>query len=54
MIGSSRSVLVWYWAKRGEAAVVAEQLHGTERAQAWQQITAASPRFAQYQTKTDR
>ena len=35
-------------------AVVAEQLHGTERAQAWQQITAASPRFAQYQTKTDR
>jgi deazaflavin-dependent oxidoreductase (nitroreductase family) len=35
-------------------AVVAEQLHGTERAQAWQQITAAAPRFAQYQQKTDR
>ena len=35
-------------------AVVAEQLHGTERAEAWQQITAAAPRFAQYQQKTDR
>lgn len=35
-------------------AVVAEQLHGTERAQAWQQITAAAPRFAKYQQKTDR
>ncbi len=35
-------------------AVTAEQLHGTERSQAWQQITAATPRFAQYQGKTDR
>jgi deazaflavin-dependent oxidoreductase (nitroreductase family) len=35
-------------------AVTAEQLHGTERAQAWEQITAAAPRFAQYQDKTDR
>jgi len=34
--------------------VVAEQLHWTERAQAWQQITAAAPRFAGYQRKTDR
>ena len=34
--------------------VTAEQLHGTERAQAWQQIAAATPRFAQYQDKTDR
>ncbi|MBE1582125.1 nitroreductase/quinone reductase family protein [Nonomuraea angiospora] len=34
--------------------VVAEQLHGAEREQAWQQITAAAPRFAQYQVKTDR
>ena len=34
--------------------VLAEQLHGAERAQAWQQITAAAPRFAQYQRKTDR
>ncbi|MGW4964440.1 nitroreductase/quinone reductase family protein [Nonomuraea sp. NPDC004186] len=34
--------------------VVAEQLHGAEREQAWQQIVAAAPRFAQYQVKTDR
>jgi hypothetical protein len=34
--------------------VTAEQLHGTERAAAWQQITTAAPRFAQYQQKTDR
>ena len=34
--------------------VTAEQLHGTERDQAWQQITASAPRFAQYQQKTDR
>ncbi|GAA0997423.1 hypothetical protein GCM10009555_094980 [Acrocarpospora macrocephala] len=35
-------------------AVTAEQLHGTEREQAWQQITTAAPRFASYQDKTDR
>jgi deazaflavin-dependent oxidoreductase (nitroreductase family) len=35
-------------------AVSAEQLHGAERAQAWQQIVAAAPRFAGYQQKTDR
>jgi deazaflavin-dependent oxidoreductase (nitroreductase family) len=35
-------------------AVTAEQLHGTERAEAWQQITTAAPRFAKYQVKTDR
>jgi deazaflavin-dependent oxidoreductase (nitroreductase family) len=34
--------------------VTAEQLHGTERAQAWQQIVTAAPRFAKYQQKTDR
>jgi deazaflavin-dependent oxidoreductase (nitroreductase family) len=37
-----------------EIAVIAEELHGTERNQAWRQITAAAPRFAQYQRKTDR
>jgi len=37
-----------------EIAVTAEQLHGAERAQAWEQITTAAPRFAQYQQKTDR
>jgi deazaflavin-dependent oxidoreductase (nitroreductase family) len=35
-------------------AVTAEQLHGPEREQAWRQITAAAPRFAQYEQKTDR
>ncbi len=34
--------------------VTAEQLHGPERAQAWGKIAAAAPRFAQYQSKTDR
>ena len=34
--------------------VRAEQLHGPERAEAWDQITTAAPRFAQYQVKTDR
>jgi deazaflavin-dependent oxidoreductase (nitroreductase family) len=37
-----------------KVAVVAEQLHGDERAEAWQQIITAAPRFAQYQQKTDR
>lgn len=35
-------------------AVTAEQLHGAERAEAWQQITAAAPQFARFQHKTDR
>ncbi|HEX9032110.1 MAG TPA: nitroreductase/quinone reductase family protein [Streptosporangiaceae bacterium] len=35
-------------------AVTAEQLHGAERAEAWQQITAAAPQFARFQSKTDR
>jgi deazaflavin-dependent oxidoreductase (nitroreductase family) len=34
--------------------VDAEQLHGDQRSQAWQQFTAAYPRFAGYQQKTDR
>jgi len=34
--------------------VTAEQLHGAEREQAWTQIITSAPRFAQYQTKTDR
>ncbi|MGW1028297.1 nitroreductase family deazaflavin-dependent oxidoreductase [Streptomyces sp. NPDC002577] len=34
--------------------VLAEQLHGEEREEAWRQITTAAPRFAQYQVKTDR
>ncbi|MER5756541.1 nitroreductase/quinone reductase family protein [Streptomyces sp. NPDC002088] len=35
-------------------AVVAEELHGEARETAWARITASAPRFAQYQTKTDR
>ncbi len=34
--------------------VRAEQLHGPAREQAWQRITTAAPRFAQYQEATDR
>ena len=34
--------------------VIAEELHGEERAKAWTTITAASKRFADYQGKTDR
>ncbi len=37
-----------------KVAVIPEQLHGTEREEAWRQITAAEPRFAKYQKKTDR
>ena len=35
-------------------AVHAEQLHGVERATAWERIVEAAPRFAEYQVKTDR
>jgi len=35
-------------------AVTAEQLYGSERDKAWQQITTAVPQFAGYQKKTDR
>lgn len=38
----------------GRVNVVAEQLQGVEREEAWRQITAAAPRFAKYQEKTDR
>ena len=37
-----------------KVAVTAEQLHGDDRTRAWEQIVAASPRFGQYQQKTDR
>jgi deazaflavin-dependent oxidoreductase (nitroreductase family) len=35
-------------------AVTVEQLDGDERAQAWQKLVAAAPRFGDYETKTDR
>ncbi|GGR60287.1 deazaflavin-dependent oxidoreductase (nitroreductase family) [Nocardioides luteus] len=34
--------------------VVAEQLHGEERARAWAQIKQTAANFATYETKTDR
>ena len=37
-----------------KVAVTAEQLHGVEREQAWQQITTAAPQFRKYQEQTDR
>lgn len=37
-----------------ETPVVAHQLHGDERAEAWRAITASQPRFADYEGKTDR
>jgi deazaflavin-dependent oxidoreductase (nitroreductase family) len=45
---------VWIETPGGKVAVTAQRLHGTERDQAWQQITAAAPRFANYQQATDR
>lgn len=38
----------------GTHEVSAEQLSGPAREQAWQRITAAQPRYAKYQRKTDR
>jgi len=37
-----------------ETPVVARQLHGEERAQAWAVVTRTVPRFANYEKKTDR
>ena len=34
--------------------VTPHQLQGTDREHAWQRITAAQPRYAKYQRKTDR
>lgn len=40
---------------RGQTvAVTAEQPHGAEREQAWQQITTAAPQFGKYEEHTDR
>jgi deazaflavin-dependent oxidoreductase (nitroreductase family) len=35
-------------------AVTAQQLEGEDRARAWEQITATSPGFLKYESKTDR
>ncbi|GAA2639156.1 nitroreductase/quinone reductase family protein [Actinomadura fulvescens] len=39
---------------REAVAVTPQVLHGAEREQAWKSITAAQPRYAKYQSKTDR
>ena len=39
---------------RDPAPVTPQRLDGADRAQAWQPITAAQPRYAKYQRKTDR
>jgi deazaflavin-dependent oxidoreductase (nitroreductase family) len=39
---------------RDPVPVTPQQLDGADRAQAWQRITAAQPRYAKYQRKTDR
>jgi deazaflavin-dependent oxidoreductase (nitroreductase family) len=39
---------------RANIPVVGNQLHGADRDRAWASITTASPRFLQYESKTDR
>jgi deazaflavin-dependent oxidoreductase (nitroreductase family) len=39
---------------RDPVAVTPQRLEGADRARAWQRITAAQPRYAKYQRKTDR
>ncbi|MGN6678681.1 MAG: nitroreductase/quinone reductase family protein [Streptosporangiaceae bacterium] len=44
------------WAEFGgqQFRVTPHQLEGQERAEAWQRITKAAPRYGSYETKTDR
>lgn len=39
---------------RGTVPVTPHHLDGADREQAWQHITAAQPRYAKYQSKSDR
>lgn len=45
---------VWAEVTGRRMHVTPKQLEGAEREQAWQQITAAQPRYADYRRKTDR
>jgi deazaflavin-dependent oxidoreductase (nitroreductase family) len=45
---------VWIELPDRKLQVTPEQLAGERREAAWQRITTAQPRFAKYQTKTDR
>lgn len=51
---AARPDQVWIETPGGKVAVTAQQLHGAERNEAWQQITTAAPRFVKYQQATDR
>ena len=65
-VGGSAKNPAWYhniaahpdqvWAEVGgqQFRVNAQQLDGEERAQAWERITKSHPRYASYETKTDR
>ena len=65
-VGGAPSNPAWYhniaahpdqvWVEIGgqQFRVTAQQLEGDERAQAWRRITTANPRYAGYETKTDR
>jgi deazaflavin-dependent oxidoreductase (nitroreductase family) len=65
-IGGSAKNPAWYhniaahpdqvWAEIGgqQFRVTPHQLEGEERAQAWERITKSQPRYASYETKTDR
>ena len=45
---------VWIELPDRKLQVTPEQLAGERREEAWQRITTAQPRYAKYQTKTDR
>lgn len=45
---------LWIETAGRRIAVRAEQLHGTDREEAWRRIVTAAPRFASYQEATDR
>ncbi len=45
---------VWIEFGGQQIPVTVEQLQGDARAEAWQRITAAQPRYAGYEQKTDR
>jgi deazaflavin-dependent oxidoreductase (nitroreductase family) len=44
----------WIEMEGRKTAVTAEQLHGAEREEAWQQITTTAFNFAKYEQATDR
>lgn len=51
---AARPDQVWIELPDRKLQVTPEQLAGERREEAWQRITSAQPRYAKYQTKTDR